>query len=683
MENAIIKGLVVTMILLLGSQWVSSQEQSRQGREEQTDSTDRVEKRKWLGEVQVSAGTFEASDRAKGAALTPIDAVTVAGSNNDLSQALRALPGAQQIGEREGLFVRGGTGEEAKQFIDGLLVRHPNYPSVPGIPQYSRIDPFLFKGILFSTGGYSSLYGQAMSSALILESIDIPEETSASFSLFPANTGLGFQRRADDGNSGFGFNLSYSNHRLYNAIVPQVPEYFAGPSYLQGDAHLRIKTGDRGILKFYTNWNGSKVGLSRPAVDDPALRSTFFIKGKNTYNNLSLSQYFDNNWKMDASVGYNFLHAFTEWGLVDADGQPVASGVEHTGYSNMNEHFAQLRTVFTKGFARSQAVRFGAEHFFTRERGVWKNHPVLLSDHLTAAFVEGDVYITPHMAVKIGGRMEHSSVLRRWVFAPRASLGYRLAPADQFNVAYGIFYQTPSSAYLYDHPDLGFSRATHYIVNYTRKANNRLFRAEAYYKSYRGLLRTEPMLATSGAGYAKGLEFFFRDKRSFTDLDYWVTYTYIDTKRQFLDYPTQLKPTFAAPHTGTLAVKKFFPALSTNVNVSYAFAAGRPYYDIVSPSGSQVSTVRRSGTTRPYSVVNLHIAYLTSLFRGSKLKNFSGIGIGVNNLLGTKQIFGYNYSEDGQYRQPITLPAPRYYYIGVFMSWGVDRSDDFMDDQLL
>ncbi len=662
--------LIITMLLLLsGSRWALSQERPKNSRTSQTDSIAKEEKRRLIEEVQVSAGTFEASDKAKGASLTPIDAVTVAGSNNDLSQALRALPGAQQIGEREGLFVRGGSGEEAKQFIDGILVKNPNFPSVPGIPQYARIDPFLFKGILFSTGGYSALYGQAMSSALILESIDIPEETEVSFSLFPANTGLGFQRRADNGDSGFGFNLAYSNHRLYNAVVPQTPEYFAGPSYLQGNAHFRIKSGDRGILKLYTNWNGSEVGLTQPDINNPDRRAAYFVRGRNTYNNLSMIRYFGNNWKLDASGGYSFLRT-----TIRSD---------YPGDAERNDHFAQLRTVFTKGFARNQAIRFGAEHFFTHEMGTWEDRPVRFADQLTAAFAEGDIYLTTHMAAKIGGRLEHSSALRRWAFAPRASLGYRLGVTSQLNAAYGIFYQTPSSIYLYDHPELGFSRAAHYIINYTYNAGNRFFRAETYYKRYHGLLRTEPTLATSGGGDAKGIEVFFRDKRSFTNLDYWVTYTYLDTKRQFMDYPGQLKPTFAAPHTGTLAVKKFFPALSTNVNVSYAFASGRPYYDIAPSSGSKTSIIRHTGTTRPYSVVNLHIAYLTSFFKRSKLKNFSGIGMGVNNLFGTKQVFGYNYSANGQHRQPISLPAPRYYYIGVFMSWGVDRRNDFMDNQLL
>jgi len=39
---------------------------------------------KTLGEVVVSAGSFEASDKAKGASLTPIDAVTVAGNGGDI-----------------------------------------------------------------------------------------------------------------------------------------------------------------------------------------------------------------------------------------------------------------------------------------------------------------------------------------------------------------------------------------------------------------------------------------------------------------------------------------------------------------------------------------------------------------------------------------------------------------------
>ncbi|HTE07609.1 MAG TPA: carboxypeptidase-like regulatory domain-containing protein, partial [Flavitalea sp.] len=55
-----------------------------------------------LAEVVINAGSFEASDKAKGASLTPIDAVTVAGNGNDLANSLRSLPGSQNVGEKEG-----------------------------------------------------------------------------------------------------------------------------------------------------------------------------------------------------------------------------------------------------------------------------------------------------------------------------------------------------------------------------------------------------------------------------------------------------------------------------------------------------------------------------------------------------------------------------------------------------
>jgi hypothetical protein len=114
---------------------------------------------------------FEASDRQRAAAvLNPIDIVTTASANGDVTGALKTLPGAQQVGESEGLFVRGGTAAETKYFIDGTLVNNFFQGGAPNIAGYGRFSPFLFKGTVFSTGGYSALYGQALSSALILES---------------------------------------------------------------------------------------------------------------------------------------------------------------------------------------------------------------------------------------------------------------------------------------------------------------------------------------------------------------------------------------------------------------------------------------------------------------------------------------------------------------------------------
>ena len=87
--------------------------------------------------VVITAGTFEASDRKRAAAiLTSLDVVTTASANGDITGALKTLPGAQQVGETEGLFVRGGTAAETKIFIDGTLV---NKFFLPGRTQHSGL----------------------------------------------------------------------------------------------------------------------------------------------------------------------------------------------------------------------------------------------------------------------------------------------------------------------------------------------------------------------------------------------------------------------------------------------------------------------------------------------------------------------------------------------------------------
>ena len=67
----------------------------------------------------VTAGTFEASDTKRATVLTPIDIVTTASANAEVTSAIRTLRGAQQVGESGALFVRSGTGEETRIFIDG------------------------------------------------------------------------------------------------------------------------------------------------------------------------------------------------------------------------------------------------------------------------------------------------------------------------------------------------------------------------------------------------------------------------------------------------------------------------------------------------------------------------------------------------------------------------------------
>jgi hypothetical protein len=259
-----------------------------------------------LKAVTVIAGSFAAGDTKRAATvLNSIDVATVGGGNADITNAVKTLPGAQQVGEQEGLFVRGGAGYETKQFIDGTLVNNPYFTSVPDIASRGRFSPFLFKGTVFSTGGYSALYGQALSSALILESIDLPERSAANLNLSPIIVGGGFQQLADNKKSSWGVNYNYVNLVAYFNLVKQTPDYFEMPVFHNADANFRFRTKRGGMVKYYTTFDKSRLGLRRPDIDSADLKDAFGLHNISWYNNLSWRENLGKGWKMQLGAGYS------------------------------------------------------------------------------------------------------------------------------------------------------------------------------------------------------------------------------------------------------------------------------------------------------------------------------------------------------------------------------------------
>lgn len=623
-----------------------------------------------LAPVVVSAGSFTAGDQSKGAVMTAMDVISVAGNGGDVANAVRTLPGAQQIGEREGLFVRGGTGQETRQFVDGTLVPQPYFVTLPGLPQFNRISsPFLFDGIIFSSGGYSAVYGQGLSGALIMETQDLPEKSSAVIGISPMVAVAGVQRLARNKRSSFSLNTRYMTWQYYARLVPQNPEYAKGPAYSVTEANLRARTGKTGMLKVYANFGYNQTGLYRDDIDSAGLKNKFEAQDRNLYVNISHRSTPGKNWRLDLATAFHHNSTDIHRSLTDAQKNPVfipdTPFRQKENYYNGTATFWQAKGVVSRYFTGNHVLKAGGEVQAGEQ------------DHLYAGFAEMEWKLYHSLALRTGLRYEYSTILRDAVLAPRISMAYRLGDGSQLNAAYGVFYQKAETRYLLAAPYLPQAKASHYILNYLRHSSGRLFRAELFYKQYYRLLKTAPHLDMSGSGHARGVEFFWRDKKSVQGLDYWVSYSYLHTERNHLDFPKMMAPSFASPHTLTVVAKRFFEPIRTSVNISYALAAGRPYYDI-----SAKGVLRDKGTAKTYNVLNLGLAHMLSLFPKWKEKDFTVIAAGINNVLGTRQVFGYEYSYNGQRRMPVTLPATRNFFIGIFMSLGIDRTDDFLNENL-
>ena len=648
------------------------------------------EKMDELKAVVVMAGSFEAGDKKRAATvLSSIDIATTAGSNADITAALKTLPGAQQVGNQEGLFVRGGTGDETKQFIDGTVLNNPYFTSTPDIASRGRFSPFLFKGTIFSTGGYSALYGQALSSAVILESIDLPEQSSATASISPILLGGGFQQLSKNKKSSWGASYNYVNLVAYFKTVPQLVDYFDMPEFHSGDANFRFKTKGGGMVKYYTTFSYNHLGLRRADIDSAALKDAFGIVNHNWYNNLSWKENLGDGWKMNLGFSYSTNKDELTQELQNRDnklqhlsGRPWSDKNFHV---NSRQDLTQIKQVLEKKLGGLSAIRFGGEYWYANNPGTISNDSVSyinkLKDHYAAAFAETDIYLSNAAALKIGGRYEYSSIIKKANIAPRISLAYKTGANAQVSLAYGVFYQKPLNNELLFTSSLGYTKATHYIINYQKTANDRIFRVEAFYKKYSDLVKTYPSYNNNGFGYAKGFELFLRDKKTIKNFDYWISYSYLDTKRDYLNYPGKLQPYFAAPHTASIVTKRFVTEWKAGFNVTYTYATGRPYYNFQLDNGNSKYFIADRGRTKDYHNVGFSAEYLPSL-GNDKAKTFIVLFASVTNVLGTNQVYGYNYSYNGLMKQPINPPAKRFYFIGCFLSWGIDRSQETINNNL-
>ncbi len=650
-----------------------------------------------LKAVVISAGSFEASDQKRTTVLNPIDIVTTASANADITAAIKTLPGTQQVGETEGLFVRGGTANESKTFIDGTLVNNFYYSSQPGLAQRGRFNPFIFKGTIFSAGGYSALYGQALSSALILESIDLPERSSADLAISYLGVGGGLQHLAKNKKSSGGLSYNYTDLRLAFNLVKPKQDYFIIPVLHNVDGNFRIKTSKTGILKYYGTFSTTKVGFRYSDIDSNTMKNAFSLYNVNMYHNLFWREKIGNGLKLTTGFSYSTNKDDIDNEFQNENNQKqsiIDPGFYAFKNFNVVTHgnYINAKVVIEKKLKGLSAVRFGSEYNYSKDENditMYNRNKFssVLKENLISGFAETDIYITNDIAAKVGTRAEHSALLNKWNIAPRISVAYKLTDNSQASFAYGIFYQDPEKRNLPSFVSLDFAKATHYIAQYQKLSNNRTFRAELFYKKYQDLFKTavnggqEKAVSNNGYGEAKGFEFFLRDKKTIKNVDYWISYSYLDTKRDFLNYPTAIEPSFAAKHTASLVVKKFVMKLKTQFNASYTYATGRPYYNIRYDNNTSANKIFDVGRTKDFNSMSVSVNYLPNIGK-TRASKFTVLVFSVNNILGSNNIYTYNYSYNGLRKEAVTPPSKRFFYLGMFISFGIDRSENAINNNL-
>ena len=615
-----------------------------------------------LDAVEISASTFKAGDNSKVAVLKPLDIVTTAGSMGDVIAAMQTLPGTQANADDGRLFIRGGEARETTIYIDGLKVFSPYTRTIGGSPSRGRYSPFLFKGVSFSTGGYSAAYGQALSGILDMQTIDDARDTETNISLM--SVGLGIGHTQNWGKQSLSLSTSYINLTPYTWLVPSRADWTEPFSTFSGEAVYRYKTKN-GLIKSYMAGDRGSFKLFVNDIDT-GQDLLIGVQNANIYSNTTYNGVLNERTSIltGVSIGFNDDE-------VDID-EDIESDTNLAGLNSR----VSLKTILNDHFVLNYGVDYIHQKDDLVNRSFGYEEKLKISRNLYGGFVETDYFFSKDLAIKTGLRVEYNDLVGNIAVDPRITLAQKISKNSQFSAAIGRFTQEVDNTLLYYDQNLAQEKSSHYLLNYNYKSDRQIIRLEAYYKGYRDLLtyneedRLPSELTNNGSGRAYGIDVFWRANQMIKNVDFWVSYSWLDHERKYREFPVEAMPSYSTTHNLSLVSKIWMPKLKSQLGVTYRMASGRPYEN---PNTSGFLNER----AKVFNNISLSWAYLVSQ---QKI-----LFVSVSNLPRFRNEFGYEYGSevgsDGLFPGRVIRPNDdQFFFAGFFITLSKDKMKNQLDN---
>lgn len=574
-----------------------------------------------IDEVVISAGSFEASDKKKAVILNTLDIVTTASANADLFGAFSCLPGASTAKNDGRLMVRGGEAEETRTYIDELLIAQPYVSSLPNVPTRGRFQPFSFENMRFSTGAYSCEYGNALSAIVNLDTKNEIYDSKTNLFIMPIGSQLTINKKWDK--SSTTFSGSYLNMLPYYAIMESNIDWIKTPESVDVLFQHRYKPNKKGLLKTFLTSNLDRKSIRYNHFDsdtdfDISLDDIYMYTNANYTHTLTTAT------KLFAGCSYSY----------DLKDEQIRQ-VQDKREVNHNIH---AKSFVKHSFSNAFSTKVGVESFIDRyylntDQVYFENINEKVTKNEYDVFVEGRVKFTPKFVAQTGLRVETFS--NSVSILPRISTAYKLTKSSQVSAAWGIYKQDYDKEILLNTQEIKQATSQHAVLNYQIDKNKRVFRTEVFHKSYSDLPVTTAdettLIKSNGSGYARGIDLFWRDKTSFRNFDYWVSYSFIDSERRYKYYSKSVQPDFISNHIASVVIKQYVEKLSCYYSISYNYSSGIPYND---PNSANFMNKR----TPDFHDISLNYTYLFLLFGKESILHLT-----ANNLLFRKETYGYEY----------------------------------------
>ena len=479
--------------------------------------------------------------------LSEVEIRRTPGGIGDISRTLLSLPGVLGgVDNRNDLLVRGGGPGENAYYLDGIRIPQINHFATQGTAggALALVNADFIQDATFFTGGFPVRYGDALSSALLIENRPGTRDgLAADVTLGASEAGITL-----DGPAGAKADWLFSVRRSYLQFLFEALDLPIRPDYWDGQVSFNWEPSAKDRFTFTGIGAIDQFGIVQPGPDaDYENQEIFQSVLDNDQKALTLGGAWQRLVGDNGVFNVRLSHSRIDYRFSDDDAQGN-SLLKNSSLEKESRLEAQLESGLGPGVRigiGTELVRTSIDsEVFQRAipGGLLQNDVTYLNETAfwKPAIWTQAVWSSGRLTTTAGLRTDGVTALdRAWTLSPRGSLRLAATDALDLTLAGGIFQQSPSNLALsVEEAGARVNGSLHQLRNWQAVAGadwipapGRRIRIETFYKSYDRMpvLEDDPRinlanlgddygfvgaeaLLSEGEGRAYGGELFFQQK---------------------------------------------------------------------------------------------------------------------------------------------------------------------------
>ena len=438
------------------------------------------------------------------------------GGFEDVIRALSIVPGvAQTSAGRNDLVVRGGAPSENLFLVDGLVIPNINHFGSQGATggplSYVNLD--FVKSTSFSTGGFSSIYGDKLSSVL---SIDLRDGRKDKFggkgTISASQFGLNLEGPVGENGS-----FILSARRSYLDFIFNAAGFNFVPEYWDGLAKFDYNFNVKNKLSFLFIGAFDRVKFNNETEEDIYDNSRILGTNQNQYvAGISFRHLFNSGF-YTLSFGRNFVDfdSFQKDTLLQPFFTNKSIEIENSIKADLVYKISSSSELNIGTSAK--LIEVESDILLPLFETTFGDTLLINSLNSKQNFYKYDFYAQysdvffNRLRLSAGIRGDYfNGINNNFELSPRFSIAYQLSHLTSLNFSTGIYHQSPSYIWLAaneSNKDLKMVKVNQFVVGVEHLFNDDLrFKVEGFIKDYTNYpsskLRTYLVLANTGAGFA-------------------------------------------------------------------------------------------------------------------------------------------------------------------------------------